>query len=103
MAGSYTPLGATPEQCYCYLRERGGERLLVALNFSTEELRLAWPRQPLAKTPVKAKLLAETKPSVNAKLPARGELLISTHLDRREDVALPGLALRPYEGVLVRL
>ncbi len=85
LVGSYTPLDAAPATCYAYLRQHAGERLLIALNFSGADMQLQLPRAALAQ------------------LPPRGMVLVSTHLDRREEVALAGLALRAHEGVIVAL
>jgi ubiquinone/menaquinone biosynthesis C-methylase UbiE len=64
-SGSYRPVDPAPESCFVYLREDQGERFLVALNFSAEEV---------------------TMPALN--MPG-GEMVVSTHLDRdgRVDLA----------------
>jgi alpha-glucosidase len=77
--GSYRPIDDAPEACFVFVREAEGRRLLVALNFSHREQRLASPD------------LGE------------GRLVISTHLDRQEQVRLAGLALRADEGIIVEL
>ena len=84
VCGDHAPFDDVPEDCYVYLRQAGDQRVLVALNFSAQERRVA--------------------------LPALGEgrIAISTHLDREEAVSLAdhsagGLALRGNEGVIVEL
>ncbi len=77
--GGYRPLDDVPQSCYVFLRAVDDQRLLVALNFSGEEQRVA--------------------------LPALGEgrVAISTYLDRQGPVNLSGLSLRGHEGVIVEL
>jgi len=76
--GDYRALPA-PEDCFIYLREHGDERFLIALNFSRATRTASLPE------------------------PTAGEIVISTQLDRHGPVLLDALALRPEEGVLVRL
>jgi alpha-glucosidase len=76
--GSYRPLDAN-EDCFVYLREADGERRLIALNFMDEARHLNIPGE------------------------SNGRVVLSTHLDREEDVSLSGLHLRPYEGIIVEL
>ena len=80
-AGSYRPLtgAGIPEECYVYLRESGAQRALVALNFSEFEQTLSAPGV------------------------ARGQVAISTHLDRAEDTDLVAFRLRPAEGCVILL
>jgi len=77
--GDYHPVNEIPSTCFAFLREFEGQRLLVALNFSDQP-------QPLI-------------------LPAlgRGTVLLSTLLDRNEEVDLTSLNLRPTEGLILRL
>lgn len=77
--GSYQPLGDVPEDCYVYLRQAEDQRVLIALNFSEQEQKLALPAL------------------------GRGSNAISTHLDRAEEVDLTKLSLRGNEGMLVEL
>jgi alpha-glucosidase len=77
--GSYHPLDVGYDDVYAYLREDGGQRYLVALNFTAEPRTLAVP--------------GETS----------GRVVLSTHLDREESVSLDALALRGNEGVLIQL
>jgi alpha-glucosidase len=73
--GDYVPAGYS-DQTVSFLREQGGERRFVALNFADQSqyVRLAGG--------------------------ATGTILLSTHLDREGEVAA-GLDLRPNEGVVV--
>jgi len=65
---------------FAYLREHEEERVLVALNFGS--------------TPEEVDL---------SEAGAEGELLCSTLMDRERGVDPRRLALRPGEGVIVRL
>ena len=77
--GEYRALDGTPAAVYGYLREYGGERLLVLLNF-------------------------EGKPKeVTAVGFDYGEVLLSTALDRDGAEGLDPLVLRPHEGVIIRV
>jgi alpha-glucosidase len=76
--GSYQPVDVVGE-CYVYLREFGEDRKLVALNFSGEPCQIS---------------IAQV---------GRGNLLLSTHMDRDGQVNLSTLDLRPYEGVIIAL
>jgi alpha-glucosidase len=78
--GSYRSLDAGDEAVFAYLRESGEERVLVALNF-----------RPV---PTEVNLSA----AGNA-----GDLLCSTLMDWEGQVDPARLALRPDEGVVVRL
>jgi alpha-glucosidase len=77
--GSYQAIDGVPESCFVFLRQAEGKRILVALNFSNQNHRLALPS------------LGE------------GRLVTSTQLDRQEPVALAELVLRADEGVMVEL
>ena len=76
--GSYQPLDAG-EDLFVFLRTAGSERRLVVLNFSSQANKL--------------KLSLESKANI----------VLSTHLDRQGMAGLPGLELRPYEGVILEL
>jgi alpha-glucosidase len=80
--GSYRPLESGNENCYVYLRESGGKRCLVALNFSPERHHLAVPQSEAGE---------------------HGSALLSTYLDRSGPVSLAALELRPDEGLLIEL
>jgi len=77
--GDYEPVDGVPEACYVFLRQVGDQRVLVALNFSSEEQHV-----PL--------------PALGA-----GSISVSTHLDRTEAVDGESLVLRSNEGVIIRL
>jgi alpha-glucosidase len=77
--GSYRPITGAPDECFLYLRQHGPHRYLIALNFSAEEQRISLP------------------------IAGRGQLLLSTFLDRQEAVHLSNVRLRGYEGWIVEL
>ncbi len=77
--GAYTPLAATPPGVHAYLREQDGNRILVALNFSAEPTALS------------------------LKEPGRGEVLLSSALDREEELDPGDIRLRGHEGLVVAL
>jgi alpha-glucosidase len=78
--GDYQPVDPTPANCFAYRRHiEGLDRLLVALNFSSDEVRLNLPQFGI------------------------GKLVISTHLDRAERVDMSNLLLRGDEGVIIEL
>lgn len=77
--GSYQAVDEVPEGCFVYLREAEGKRMLVILSFSDQHQNL------------QLDFLGE------------GMLVLSTHLDRDEDVDLNNVNLRPHEGLLIRL
>jgi alpha-glucosidase len=73
--GSYQAVDDVPEACYVFVRQADDQRVLVALNFSDQEQRVALPQW------------------------GRGKIVLSTHLDRQETVNLSRLVLRGNEGV----
>jgi alpha-glucosidase len=73
--GSYQAVDGVPEVCYVFVRQADDQRVLVALNFSDQEQRVALPQW------------------------GRGKIVLSTHLDRQETVNLSRLVLRGNEGV----
>jgi alpha-glucosidase len=78
-AGTYRPIDGTPPGTFCYLRDTGSERILVALNFGDEKRFVSIPELgPL-------------------------RLLIGTHADRsgREDAV--AIHLRPHEGLVLQV
>ncbi len=77
--GAYRSVDVEAENCWVYLRETDEERRLIALNFSAEPRTVIVPGE------------------------GTGHVVLSTHMDRDEDVSLSALKLRPYEGVLVEL
>ena len=78
--GSYRALNLH-DDCFVYVRELNGERLLVALNFADAPCRLD----------VGDVVVGEN-----------GRFLLSTHLDREGTVG-KWLDLRPFEGVVITL
>lgn len=77
-AGAMTLLD-TPLPVVAFLREAGGERFLTALNLSAGAQTVALPAL------------------------GRGAIALSTTLDREGTADLASLALRPNEGVLIKL
>ncbi len=63
---------------FAYLREMGDERMLVALNFSAQNYTLDL-----------------------SGVGARGEVLVSTEMDRAGTEPLSTLHLRPNEGLVI--
>lgn len=76
--GAYAPIEVSAENCFVYRREADGEVRLVVLNFSASPLQVALPGFK------------------------RGTVLLSTHLDRQESLALEQVSLRPYEGLVLQ-
>jgi len=74
--GEYLPLSATGE-LLAYIRSHGNERMLVALNLGNRPC------------------------SLESGLPGRA--LLSTHLDREDELISTALQLRPNEGLIVAL
>lgn len=77
--GSYQALEDSSEHCLVYLREQGKQRLVVALNFSAETQTVRLPEF------------------------GTGRILLSTILDREEQISLAVLALRGHEGCIIEL
>jgi alpha-glucosidase len=75
--GAYVPLDGMPADSFCYLRRTSEEEVLVALNFSEEDIQL--PALPLQ----------------------RGEVAVSTHMDRGGEVITGPVLLRSHEGLVV--
>ena len=78
-AGSYRPVAEAPEDSYVYYRAHGDQTVLVALNFAGKDRVLA---------------LNDPRP---------GRILLSTWLDREEQVTLSQCSLRAHEGIVVQL
>ncbi|MGH3090001.1 MAG: alpha-amylase family glycosyl hydrolase [Rubrobacteraceae bacterium] len=74
-SGSYAALDGMPEGCFAYVRKRGGEKILVLLNFSGEEKTAPLPE-------------------------GEWTVLLSTRLDREEE-ARATARLSPYEGLVM--
>ena len=77
--GTYKTIYAR-EDAWLYLRERGDERILVALNMGSEPTTVAFTSGPIV-----------------------GRLLLSSHLDRDGEAARGRIDLRSHEGVVVKL
>jgi alpha-glucosidase len=75
--GSYTSIEGAPADCFVYTRQFGGQRRLIALNFSSNEQQVQLPIMSTAR------------------------ILLSTHLDREEPVDLTSLRLRSNEGCII--
>ena len=67
------------EHCFVYERSTGDQRLLVALNFSTRDQEISIPTL------------------------GTGKIVLSTLLDREEEVELAGFNLRANEGCIIVL
>ncbi len=76
--GSYRTVDASTPDVFAYLREMGDERMLVALNFSAQNYTLDL-----------------------SGVGARGEVLVSTEMDRAGTEPLSTLHLRPNEGLVI--
>ena len=77
--GSYRAVDSGSESCFAYLREDGKQRMLIALNFSAEAQVVMLPQF------------------------SEGRMLISTALDREEQVKLDSFTLRGYEGCMSQI
>jgi alpha-glucosidase len=75
--GKHEAMEQVPEGCYAFWRQAGANRLLVALNFGDAEHSLS--------------------------LPARGEIVLSSHLDREGATSRGELKLRAHEGLIVEM
>ncbi len=78
--GDYTTVSVPMPDVLAYLRPDGATRFLIVLNFAaiSQELNLA------AVAP-------------------QGQILLSTRLNRAETLALNAIALRPHEGLVIRV
>jgi glycosidase len=77
--GGYRPVDDVPDACFVFTREAAGERCVVLLNFSDDELVLRLPAL------------------------SRGSIVVSTGLDRSGPVDLASFELRAHEGCVVRV
>jgi len=77
--GSTRWLLESNEDCFCYIRSHARKEFLVALNLSDIAQRI---------------VLDSLK---------RGNIVISSHLDRDGEIDTPELSLRPNEGLLIEL
>jgi alpha-glucosidase len=78
-AGSYQAVTGVPDDCLVYLRERGVDRTLVAMNFAAGSRHLALPGL------------------------GRARIVLSTSLDREGPVDLGSLELRGDEGCVIEI
>ncbi len=76
--GDHNGVAGMPEDCFVYGRQQGTQQFLVALNFSDSERTLALPG-------------------------GRGQVLLSTTLDREGAEALSAFRLRGNEGCVIKL
>jgi alpha-glucosidase len=79
-SGVFAFVDRLPADVLAYTRERDGDRLLVVLNFGGAERTLDLAAQG-----------------------ARAEILLATGMDRAGAVDPGALAIRPHEGLLLRL
>lgn len=79
-AGTFAFVDGLPDEILAYTRERDGARLLVVLNFGAAEHTLDLGAQG-----------------------RQAEILLATGMDRAGSQDLGALAIRPHEGLLLRL
>lgn len=77
--GEYSPVEGVPETTYVFLRSAADQRVLIALNFSAEPVELQLPNY------------------------GKGEIEVSTEMDREGEIDLDHLSLRPREGLMIAL
>jgi alpha-glucosidase len=77
--GDYLPVEVESDACMVWIRQRDGERYLVALNFTDQPQTLSLP------------------------LSGRAELIVSTQMDREGPQDLASFTLRGDEGCLLKL
>ncbi|MCK4977793.1 MAG: DUF3459 domain-containing protein [Anaerolineales bacterium] len=77
--GSYTPIDILTEDCFIYRRETDSERFIIALNFTDAE---------------KTFSLADA---------GQGSIALSTYLDRKGEMSLKDISLRPHEGLIIKI
>ena len=79
LEGTYRSLPSGSEACFAYLRSHPSGDYAVALNFSAQEQHIALPAA------------------------AKGHVILSTHLDREEELSGKDLLLRANEGLLIKV
>jgi len=78
--GSYAALPAAAREVMAYLRTAEAEQFLIVLNFAAQDN------------------------VVNLAAPVpKGQIVLSTQLDRSEEVILSALKLRRHEGLIIRM
>ncbi len=77
--GIYIPIDVVPEDCYVYLRELQGEKLLIALNFSSNTQ------------------------TISLSGFSSSSILLSTFLDRKGISGSSSLELRSDEGIILKV
>lgn len=77
--GSYTPIEGVPDNCFVYVRQFERQRHMIALNLSGEEQQVRLPEM------------------------GSGNILVSTHLDRRGPAEMGTLHLRGDEGCIIEI
>lgn len=77
--GSYRALDAGTKDYFVFLRQTGEQRVLVALNFSSQEQKLSLPEL------------------------GSGEIVVSTSMNREGEVNPADFSLRGSEGLVIRL
>jgi alpha-glucosidase len=78
--GAYTAIPVATPDVMAYLRTEGAEWMLVVLNFADE-----------------------TKTVNLVKVSPKGQIILSTQMDRTAEVSLNTLQLRPHEGLVIQL
>jgi glycosidase len=77
--GNYLPIEGIIDECFAYRREHSGHPpLSVVLNFSNQDVPLKLTEK------------------------GSGEIIISTYLDREEEIDLKEVHLRKFEGIIVK-
>ncbi len=83
--GSVEIIKDTPKGIFSYLREYGGESLLVVLNFKKRDYRIS----------------ADTI-NINIKGKAKWEVMLSTHRDEGEFIGDDQFNIKPYEATILK-
>ena len=77
--GSYRAVEAGEDSCFIYIRDHPMGRTLIALNFAGSACTLSIPEE------------------------GKAVVILSTFLDREEEVSLSNISLRPNEGIIVEI
>jgi glycosidase len=78
--GNYQEIPCGHPDCYAYMRTNGSQRYIIMINFAGSEI------QPDLSLPH-----------------SRGEILLSTRMDKQGQAELDHLMLRPYEGIIIEI